>query len=47
MTVPIFVDGDWWGFIGFDDCTTEREWSPAEIDALRTASSLIAAAIAP
>ena len=45
MTVPIFVGGKWWGFIGFDDCATEREWSPAEVDALRTSSSLIAAAI--
>jgi two-component system, cell cycle sensor histidine kinase and response regulator CckA len=43
--VPIFVDGDWWGFIGFDDCATERTWSPAELDALRTASSLLAAAV--
>ncbi len=42
---PIFVDGTWWGFIGFDDCETERTWSPAELDALRTASSLLAAAI--
>ncbi|MDX6439451.1 MAG: two-component system, cell cycle sensor histidine kinase and response regulator CckA [Gaiellaceae bacterium] len=45
VTVPIFVGREWWGHIGFDDCVTEREWSPAEIDALRTASSLIAAAI--
>ena len=45
MTVPIFVGGEWWGFIGFDDCVAEREWSPAETDALRTAASLIAAAI--
>jgi two-component system, cell cycle sensor histidine kinase and response regulator CckA len=45
MTVPIFVGGEWWGHIGFDDCVAEREWRPAEIDALRTASSLIAAAI--
>ena len=44
-TVPIFVDGVWWGFIGFDDCVTERRWSAAELDALRTASSLLAAAI--
>jgi PAS domain S-box-containing protein len=45
ITVPIFVDGDWWGFIGFDDCVSEREWSPAETEALRTAASLIEAAI--
>ena len=43
--MPIFVDGTWWGFIGFDDCATERTWSRAELDALRTASSLLAAAI--
>jgi PAS domain S-box-containing protein len=43
--VPIFVDGAWWGFIGFDDCVTERIWSPAELDTLRTASSLLAAAV--
>ncbi len=45
MTVPVFVLGDWWGFIGFDDCVSEREWGPAETDALRTAASLIEAAI--
>ena len=44
-TVPINVDGKWWGFIGFDDCVTERVWSAAELDALRTAASLVAAAI--
>ena len=44
-TVPIFLDGAWWGFIGFDDCATERTWSAAELDALRTASSLLAAAV--
>jgi two-component system cell cycle sensor histidine kinase/response regulator CckA len=45
MTVPIFVGSDWWGFIGFDDCVTARTWTPAETDALRTAASLVAAAI--
>jgi two-component system, cell cycle sensor histidine kinase and response regulator CckA len=45
MTVPIFVGGDWWGTIGFDECVTERTWSPAKTDALRTAASLVGAAI--
>ena len=45
MTVPIFVGGTWWGTIGFDDCLTERVWSPAKTDALRTAASLVGAAI--
>jgi GAF domain-containing protein len=26
-TVPIYVGKEWWGFIGFDDCKHEREWS--------------------
>ena len=32
---PVFVDGDWWAFIGFDDCFVERRWSRHELDSLR------------
>ena len=45
LAVPIFVDGSWWGFVDFDDCERERDWSAAEIDAIRTAAGLIAAAV--
>ena len=45
LAVPIFVDGRWWGFIGFEDCEHERDWSAAETDALRAAAGLVAAAI--
>ena len=45
MTVPVFVEGSWWGFVGFEDRVAERDWTPAETDALRTAASLVAAAI--
>ncbi len=45
LAVPVFVEGSWWGFVGFDDCGAEREWTTAETDALRTAASLVAAAI--
>jgi PAS domain S-box-containing protein len=45
MVVPIFVRGDWWGFIGFNDCRTERLWSSVEMDALKTAASTLGAAI--
>lgn len=44
--MPVFVAGRWWGFLGFDDCRTERTWSAAEIDALRAASSTLSAAVA-
>ncbi len=45
LVVPIFVDQEWWGYIGFDDCVTEREWSQIEIDALRAAAGALGAAI--
>jgi PAS domain S-box-containing protein len=43
--VPIFAEGRWWGFIGFDDCTHERDWSPATLAVLRTAAGLFGAAV--
>ena len=45
VAVPIFVGNDWWGFIGFDECQNEREWSEAEIDALKTTSAMLGALI--
>lgn len=45
VLVPIFVEGEWWGFIGFDDCALEREWSAAEMDALKAAASTLGAAM--
>jgi len=45
LIVPIFVDCAWWGFIGFDDCIRERDWAPAEMDALRAAAGTLGAAI--
>ena len=45
VAVPIFVDNKWWGFIGFDECKEDREWSEAEIDALKTAGALLGALI--
>jgi PAS domain S-box-containing protein len=45
MVAPIMVGDKWWGFIGFDDCQGRREWSPVEIEALKTAANIIGAAI--
>jgi PAS domain S-box-containing protein len=45
ILVPIFVEEEWWGFIGFDDCTEERDWSVTEIDALKAAASTLGAAL--
>jgi PAS domain S-box-containing protein len=45
LVVPIFVQDQWWGFIGFDDCRTERVWSAIEIDALTTAAEVLGASL--
>ncbi len=43
--VPIFVEGRWWGVIGFDECVEEREWSAAQVGALGAAAGTLGAAI--
>ncbi len=45
IVVPISVGGLYWGSIGFDDCTTERVWSAAEVAVLETAAACIGSAI--
>ena len=45
IAVPIYIGYEWWGSIRLDDCLTDRDWSPAEKDALRTAAGIIGAAI--
>jgi len=45
VVAPIFIGETWWGFIGFDDCRSRREWAPVEIEALKTAANIIGAAM--
>ncbi|MCW8850023.1 MAG: PAS domain S-box protein, partial [Melioribacteraceae bacterium] len=45
LLVPIFESDILWGFIGFDDCHNEREWTNQELEALRTAGNLFGVAI--
>ncbi len=37
--MPVHSHGDFLGFIGFDDCHTERIWRGVEIESLRAASA--------
>ena len=46
MAVPVFVEGQWWGLIAFDECGFERHWGPAEIDTFKTLAELVGAAVA-
>ncbi|HVF26035.1 MAG TPA: PAS domain S-box protein [Anaerolineales bacterium] len=45
LDMPIFINDQWWGTIGFDDVLREREWSSVEVDALIIASNVLGAAI--
>jgi PAS domain S-box-containing protein len=45
LAVPIFVDDAWWGFMGLDQGETEREWTEAEIDTLKTAANILGGAL--
>jgi PAS domain S-box-containing protein len=45
IVVPVSVGEEWWGFIGFDDYTTERVWPAAEVEAIKAAADTLGAAI--
>jgi len=42
FVAPVFVEDKFWGFIGFDDCHSERVFSENEASILRSAGLLIA-----
>ncbi len=44
--VPLFAGQEWWGSLGFDEGPGEREWSAAEIGALKATAGILGAAIA-
>ncbi|MBN1564481.1 MAG: GAF domain-containing protein [Anaerolineae bacterium] len=46
LLLPIFIEQDeFWGFIGFDDGRTDRQWLSDEISVLELMASSVAAAI--
>jgi signal transduction histidine kinase len=45
LVLPIYIDNKLFGFIGFDDCTKEREWNNVEINFLRSITSNLSSAI--
>ncbi len=45
VVTPILVGDEWWGFMGFDQCDHERQWSGVELEALRVAAQTQGAAI--
>ena len=45
LALPIIVEGRFWGFLGFDQCTHVRLWRPEEEHILRTLCSAMASAV--
>ena len=41
LVVPVMVENRWWGFLGFDECRLERNWSVAEVEALKAAGRIL------
>jgi signal transduction histidine kinase/PAS domain-containing protein len=44
LVTPVFIDKGFWGFIGFDDCKSERQWPIHEEQILSAAANTIGAA---
>lgn len=45
ILVPIMIEGNYWGFIGFDDCHTDRLWTSDEESILSTMAAVLGAVI--
>ncbi|NIM20280.1 MAG: PAS domain S-box protein [Candidatus Latescibacteria bacterium] len=41
IMIPIWINEDWYGFIGFDDLDQERDWTQEEVRLLGTAADMI------
>jgi PAS domain S-box-containing protein len=45
LVVPISLNGEWWGSLGFDECRHEREWTDDEVMLLTAVANLIGTVI--
>ncbi len=45
LILPIYIENEFTGFIGFDDCTYEKKWSYDEINILQTLANNISSAL--
>ena len=41
LAVPIQLDGEWWGYLGIDDCSRPRSWSAEELQRARSLAAVI------
>lgn len=45
LTAPVFVQGRWWGVLGFCTYSREYDWTPAMASAFRAAADILGSAI--
>ncbi|WP_052128949.1 GAF domain-containing protein [Neosynechococcus sphagnicola] len=45
LMLPLVVNGEFFGFIGFDNCEEARAWDSAEVDLLKAAAAAISLAV--
>jgi PAS domain S-box-containing protein len=41
LVVPLFINGQYYGFLGFDDCSRRRDWQQENIDNLLSLSMIL------
>jgi len=46
LAIPIMMGSKFWGFIGFDDCHSERIWTGVEVSILHATAASIGGALA-
>jgi len=46
LAIPIMINGEFWGFISFNDCQSERIWAGSVVSVLKAATASIGGAIA-
>jgi PAS domain S-box-containing protein len=44
LVVPLFIKGQYYGFLGLDDCAQRRDWRQEDVDILLSLSSIVAMA---
>lgn len=45
LYLPIFVEGQWWGYAGYEECDQPREWSADDVALLEAAAEMLGSAI--
>ncbi|HWU37341.1 MAG TPA: PAS domain-containing protein, partial [Candidatus Acidoferrum sp.] len=46
VIVPMFVERQWWGCLGLEQCFVDREWPSSEVDGLKMAGQILGTLIA-